>query len=72
MDKIPSKNKKKTYFFQISAVRTGVCARMDATLVDITSSSLFKFIKKNWENTKYDVPLLAVSYSYSRRAVAWH
>ena len=32
----------------------------------------FKFIKKNWENTKYDVPLLAVSYSYSRRAVAWH
>ena len=40
--------------------------------VNITSSSSFKFIKKNWENTKYDVPLLAVSYSYSRRAVAWH
>ena len=37
-----------------------------------SSSSSFKFIKKNWENTKYDVPLLAVSYSYSRRAVAWH
>ena len=37
MDKIPSKNKKKTYFFQISAVLTGVCARMDATLLDITS-----------------------------------
>ena len=34
--------------------------------------SSFKFIKKNWENTKYDVPLLAVSYSYSRRAVASH
>ena len=32
----------------------------------------FKFIKKNWENTKYDIPLLAVSYSYSRREVAWH
>ena len=32
--------------------------------------SSFKCIKKNWENTKYDVPLLAVSYSYSIRAVA--
>ena len=39
-------------------------------LPDYTSS--FKFIKKNWENTKYDVPLLAVSYSYSRRAGGFH
>ena len=31
----------------------------------------FKFIKKINKNTEYDVPLLAVSYSYSRRAVVW-
>lgn len=37
MDKMPSGNKKSTYFFQISAVSTGVCACMDATLLDITS-----------------------------------
>ena len=37
MDKIPSKNKKIHIFFQISAVLTGVCAHMDATLLDITS-----------------------------------
>ena len=37
MDKMPLGNKNNTYFFQISAVRMGVCECMDATLLDITS-----------------------------------
>ena len=52
--------------------RTSKTKTFDEVTVVSSLSSSFKFIKKNWENTKYDVPLLAVSYSYSRRAVAWH
>ena len=48
------------------------CHELIATAVTSSSfkfqvSSLFRKIEKN---TKYDVPLLAVSYGYSRRAVA--
>ena len=39
-------------------------------LVTSSSSSSSSSLLRKIENTKYDVPLLAVSYSYSRRAVA--
>ena len=35
--------------------------------VQVSSSSLLRGL----EYTEYDVPLVAVSYSYSRRAVVW-
>ena len=33
------------------------------------TSFKFQVYQENWRNTEYDVPLLAVSFSYSRRAV---
>ena len=74
----PWKNENAVYRLQISALVPEIfkfekwvkyANEMADDVIQVQVSSLLREIKKN---TKSDVPLLAVSYSYSRRAVAWH